>query len=242
MVSDQSLLKKVFPDNTAEPDNQGFGYQKFILLSSPRSGSSWLAALLRSHSNTVMFTELFKDGNIGYSGLGKCIDNSEELTRYRDRAPLKFIDNIIFRKYPQDIKAVGFKIHCYYQPTKDPLLIWSYLHSIPDIKIIFLKRKNYLKQMRSFKLAKITNSWSANKKEKIPVIKIRLEKEECSMFFKELEIFESFFEQAFKNKSIYRIYYEDLLNNFPNELDKIQSFLGFNKDSSFLIGIKTILP
>jgi LPS sulfotransferase NodH len=39
--------------------NAGMGYQKFIILSMPRSGSNYLAYLLNSHPGIVCFGEMY---------------------------------------------------------------------------------------------------------------------------------------------------------------------------------------
>lgn len=90
-------------------DGKNFNHQEFIILSTARTGSVFLQTLLESHSNIKIFGELF---NLGYLARRVAIEALKD--------PLKYVKNKIYKSYPPQIKAVGFRIF-YYQATRASL-------------------------------------------------------------------------------------------------------------------------
>ncbi len=81
-------------------------YQKFIILSTPRSGSQNLVYFLNSHTNVLSYSEPFQP----YFNLGNpektLFENPLFFHMYkhlRSKIPLYFLKRIIFKKYPPHI-------------------------------------------------------------------------------------------------------------------------------------------
>lgn len=120
---------------------------KFCLLTTQRSGSTWLNELLGSHPEVKLFPgEIFLDrpsqNNIGW------IDDSDFLTFYdyhhqkqvsRPWVTFNYLDEI--DKYPGDHKSIGF--HLMYNQLADyPEILFRLI--VDGYKIIHLERQNYL--------------------------------------------------------------------------------------------------
>ncbi len=220
------IIKEIFPERILASRNMN--YQKFIILSSPRTGSEWLTSLFNSHGQMVAYSELFHHQFIPWI-YGRDRPVLTELFQFREKYPIEFMRDIIFRGYPKKIKAVGFKIHDYKQPLKDALVVWAYLCNLADLKIIRLRRKNWLKQFVSFELAKKTGNWhvtAGSSPLSQPPGKIRLKHEDCLRFFHRLEVLDKFFTKITKDKPVYKVCYEDLCADTTSRLNEMQEFLG----------------
>ena len=148
--------------------NQGSkDYRKFIILGKGRTGSNMLASALRSHTQIVAYGELFNNADhhrilwehpdyIPYRPL----DRARKL---RERDPREFVEKLVFRRYPLQVSAVGFKLFYYHAQEKSWESVWPYLKAMPDLKIIHIKRENILKNVLSLKIAFTTNEWSRQK-------------------------------------------------------------------------------
>ena len=74
-------------------------YRKFMILSSPRSGTHMLRTALRNHINVAARSELFNPDFIRDRPFGPETPAAEILDQY------------IFRDYPPHIQMVGFILH-----------------------------------------------------------------------------------------------------------------------------------
>ena len=221
----KEILKKIFLNSSIVAKNNK-DYQKFIILSSPRTGSTWLSSLLRSHKNLIVFNELFHRKNIGWIGLGDYVDKTKEVFKYRDMRPLDFLQDIIFGNYNEKIEAVGFKIHGNCQPARNATVVWSYLASLSKLKVIQIKRNNFLEQFTSLQIAQKTNIWQIKSKlKKLETPRLRLNFIDCLKFFNELEITNNFFSKIFKKSQVYEVSYEGLCQNSSKEIYDMQNFL-----------------
>ncbi len=202
---------------------------KYILLSTPRSGSNHLAHLLASHPNVMSYGEPFQPNFL----LGNPTKTPFEnyfihilYQRYREKFPIFFIKNIIFRNYPSSIYAAGFKIFYDHAENKDLSIVWKYLKSIEDLRIIHLKRKNLLKSLVSFYIAKKTGEFISFQNSRAKsTIQLSITPEECLEYFHKIEHWRKKYELFFSDKKIHTIYYEDLIANQHQEVQNLELFL-----------------
>ncbi|MBU1912577.1 MAG: sulfotransferase [Candidatus Omnitrophica bacterium] len=205
-------------------------YQKFIILASPRTGSSYLVSLLGSHTQTICYGEIIislKSFSSYYPGY-----DSERFTAFRDKYPIKFMEKLIFRKYPSNIAAVGFKI--FYQQARQGRLkkVWPYLKNLPDLKIIHLKRKNLLKSYLSYRLTKITNVWQIHDASQVTKdIKIQLGYNDCLDYFLRMQKWIDQCNILFKDSRVLEVFYEDLDKDCSKETNRIQKFLNLETET-----------
>jgi LPS sulfotransferase NodH len=204
-------------------------YTKFIILGRSRSGSNLLRGLLNAHSQIITFEEMFKDvQNIGWGQPGYPQDG-RTLQRFQDNT-LSFIEKDLFRKMPSTIQAVGFKIF-YYHAYGTPLeVVWDYLKTHTEIRVLHIKRKNILETHFSKKKAELTNSWInlTGEKEKAPAIP--LDFEECRQDFEQTRQWENTFDQFFQHHACMEIIYEELAADYAPIMQHVQKFLGVNPE------------
>jgi LPS sulfotransferase NodH len=187
---------------------QKFGHRdfvKFIVLTRSRSGSSLLMSLLSSHPNVETHGEYFR--------------------RLNGRSYHKMINNI-FSSKPQKIKAVGFKMfydHPYDEPNSD---LWNYLANLTDIRILHLKRRNFLKTFVSRKIAGITNEWFAKQNKSIKGnIALTIDPEELYNSYNKYRNLERQRIILFENHKIMEIVYEEMTMDINDHFCKITKFL-----------------
>jgi LPS sulfotransferase NodH len=208
-------------------------YNRFIILSRSRTGTNMLRLMLNSTSQVVTFGELFKNPNKigwdmpGYSNSGHVLDLFQKETRL-------FIDKEVFKKYPKNVKAVGFKI--FYYHAKEPELepVWDYLKEDRSIHVIHLRRNNILKTHISRVRAQMTNNWINLSGECEVIPPFKLDYEELLKDFIQTRAWESEAEQLFINHPKIEITYEQLAHDYHSEMRKIQKFLGLDNEQVFL--------
>jgi LPS sulfotransferase NodH len=199
-------------------------YTRFIVLGRPRTGSTFLRSALNGHRQLFTFGELFRHDLISREPhLGGLSD--EALADYSKR-PLDFIQERVFRTYPAQIRAVGFKIFYHHAHNEYSEPIWSYLLGDQSIHVIHVKRRNLLKTFVSHKVAWLTGTWKQTSESAQTVPSVALTFEECEVEFRTATAQEAAFDARFGKHPLLNVVYEDLVKNFTPEMARIQDFLG----------------
>jgi len=203
-------------------------YTRFIILGTARTGSNFLRSLLNSNSRILAFGELFRF----YDSIGWDLPDydrffqSRTLVSLMQEDPARFLEKRVFRKYPANISAVGFKIFYYHAQNDTRKDVWNFLRNREDIKVIHLKRNNTLRLILSLRIAHETDRWTDidGTEEKNHVISISYE--DCLRAFTEKPKKEKQFDIAFQNHDKIDVLYEDLSYDYEKEMKRIQDFLG----------------
>ena len=200
------------------------GYQKFIIMGMPRSGSNFLASSLRSRKNIITYGELFNEKSRkrrdilwdtpGYKA-------TEGALMLRDADPVAFLESMVFKRMPTCVEALGFKLF-YHHADENWERVWSYLKE-QDLKVLHLKRKNYLKVHLSMSIARRTRQFLSKNKKKSRQQAIALDYDECLHWFEMTKAWETQFESCFNDSLV--IYYEDLVKNYTQNMQIIQEYL-----------------
>ena len=182
-------------------------YKRYILLSRPRTGSTMLNSMLRSHPNVHADVELF--GRLNGRDINVILDD-------------------VFTRYPSDIQAVGFKIH-YKHPTDDKSGdIWKKLVAMNDLYVIHLKRRNILRSMVSGRIAnklRCSNIRDPQERPDLDERRISLNKDEVLKEFMATRNHEHRFSKMFAHKQTIEIFYEDIITKPNNEYHRILELL-----------------
>lgn len=206
-------------------------YTPFVILGTARIGSTLLMTLLRSHPQMVVYPEVFLPRRLG-------------LNSYLQHHPVDFLDRSIYRVYPKDIKAVGFKL--FYGQAKSEIAmkrvkmrggadkerlkrlddVRPYLLGKQNLKIIHLKRKNLLRSLLSLKRAWHTKSWQQKKARASEYPDIEIGYEEAKAFFSKIEREAGENARFFDARERLEVEYEQLVQNPKPVLERIQQFLG----------------
>ena len=252
---DESVLQKIkenFNDYEVSYPNiigNNKKYRKFILLSKPRSGSTLILSLLRTHPDIVCLEELFRDNECHFEFPFFPAANNLELLHLRNKNPVKFLNAFVFRKYMSNFSSVGFKIFYQLEQNKEFPSVWKYLEKNKDIHVIHLIRKNHFHAFVSLKMAEMTNTWTHidplvidkiqrsglneflpfnfnDHKAKNKLTTLTLDPGETENYFIESEKNHEDFSGKFSSHPYLNVFYEDLIHDQNIEIKKILSFIG----------------
>ncbi len=200
-------------------------YQKFIIFTHQRTGSSLLIGTLRDHPQIVGYGELMLPHRIGFNVTG--FDNlSKKHLAFRNKYPTEFLNDYIFTSYPDRVKAVGFKLFPDHIDNVKFRGIWQWLKQNRDIKIIFLTRTNLLARYTSLQLALMTNQFSITDQSQRTSMTIRIDPQACLEDFKLRKRYDEAIKNITKHHEIVNITYEDMTADLNHNLSKFQSFIG----------------
>jgi LPS sulfotransferase NodH len=202
-------------------------YQRFIVLGRSRVGSNLLRGLLNSHPEIAVFGELFQNPEVFDWALPGHIKSTRVL-RTRQNDPVRFIENLVFHRFPKQINAVGFKIFYYHAQTDNWKPVWTYLKDDKDIRVIHIKRRNLLKTHLSRKKAVLSGAWVSTDKNR-PTGNpgsIHLDYHECLEDFQQTRNWENQYDDLFRNHPICEVIHEDLAADKQKVMTEVQKFLG----------------
>ncbi|MBC2709795.1 MAG: sulfotransferase domain-containing protein [Desulfosarcina sp.] len=228
---------------------------RFIILTSPRSGSNLLSNHLRIHKNIMMHSEIFNLFAISRTELDSILIN-----------PRSYLKDILEKRSPPSINTLGFKI--FYSQANELQLspdlnlalgipepgddwrkkisgvqdyvnqnydnekiaagfrdVWTLLEEDTSIKVIHLIRENKLKQFLSLYRASVTDVWKSYDKKTLKDTPVSLQYEDCLNFFKKYTSWEHEFDELFYKHDKISITYEEFVKNKIPVLKKVQNFL-----------------
>jgi LPS sulfotransferase NodH len=204
MLKNIKMLKKYFRQNTKKT--------RFVIIFSGRSGSTHLRSLLNNHPDIFCRDEKFHDKNKNYSS---------------DR--VNTIAKELSSVFSSNKNVVGFKFkfpeqHEWYPEVED------FIQKEEDIKIIFLYRKNIVKQAISkqnqlivYKNIKDSNILKNQNHIKTSIfLDVNWVKDKAELIMRSY----AFYYGKYKNsKNFIKICYEDLVLNQDKEMERIFNFL-----------------
>lgn len=209
--------------------NGSTNYEKFIILGTARTGSNLLRGLLNSHRHVIAFGEIFRHKDtIGWDFAH--LPQPDSMLSLFQNDPVKFLETRVFGHFPRHIAAVGFKIFYYHAHDDAWEPLWTYLVKQEEIKVIHMKRRNMLRTHLSRKRAMLTDVWITQQPNELKqsVGPISLDYEECLEEFTKTRDWEQQYDSLFKNHDRVDVFYEDLDEDYLNEMGRIQKFLGVN--------------
>lgn len=224
--------------------NPQYPTTKFCLLTTQRSGSTWLNELLGSHPEVKLFSgEIFLDrpstNNIGW------IDDPDFMTFYDYRNKLKlgrpwttfnYLDEI--DDYPGDHKAIGF--HLMYNQLADyPEILFRLI--VDGYKIVHLERQNYLDTLISMANMNRRNIVHSRNNMDISAIHLDIDVLWKSLCRQEEKI--AIVKRLIRFLPIksFKVTYESLRCDRENQLHDIAQFLGVSaRDIKFQSSLKKI--
>lgn len=214
--------------------------QKYILLTSQRTGSTYLEQCLNSHPEVRCFGEVL----IGYGGHYKKYP-PRVLKKYRRARtlwqavmsgallnPEKTIKNALSSE-EVGLKSIGFRL-MYNQMRRDKR-VWNHVKNIENLKVIHLYRKNLLKQFVSLKLMHDQSKYgrfSAHAYAKSEIVKINVDASEAMSFVVGSLAERRAMSDRFSCFPSISVYYEEMVaeGGLSSNLNcEIEGFLGVKK-------------
>jgi LPS sulfotransferase NodH len=134
--------------------------QRYVILSTPRSGSSHLVEALEAHPHVACLGEIF---NLHGGAMRKLGILSKRPLDKASNEPLDYLEELMeaWTERPQAKPVFGFKMMLHHDPR-----VIDHLVADPGWKMILLRRENVLAQWSSLQLAKITGEWGSKGKKK----------------------------------------------------------------------------
>lgn len=184
-------------------------YTKFIIICRTRVGSTYLSQLLNSHSQVKSLGEQF---------IGGWLEQFPE----RKTDSVASLNTQVFKQYPENIKAVGFKL-IYEHARWHNDVLWNYLRDMKHLKVIHLVR-NVLDSHVSYKVAANFRSFAPSFC-KVVVNKIVVSRKELLEDFEDTENKVKQNDQFFSDTNVLKISYEKLMSSDKILID-LQDYLG----------------
>ncbi len=199
-------------------------YTRFIVLGRSRTGSNFLRGLLNSHPQIVTFGELFRN----YDTVDWAYANyrqTEAMMAQMQSDPVGFMEQEIFGRFPDEIRAVGFKIFYYHARANGWERLWAQLEATKPLRVIHIKRRNMLKTHVSRKRAAQTDIWTDTTGSARAAQPLILDYAECLADFERTRAWEAEYDARFADHPLLEIIYEDLARDDEREMRRVQDFL-----------------
>jgi LPS sulfotransferase NodH len=203
------------------------GFTQFVILGRGRSGSNFLASLLRSHPEVFCFGEVFhndRHDTIFWDTPGFRVRAADVALREHD--PVSFLDREVFGPVPKSIGAVGFKLFYYHAQESHWRVLWDELQKRKQCRILHLHRRNELRAILSEKLAERTQLWSIYKdKDAHRDLSVEITKRELAQGIDDTRAYEEKYKALFADHPQLDIFYEDLAADTSGQSRRILDFL-----------------
>ena len=220
-------------------------YQRFIVLTQARSGSNLLCDLLNSSGQAVVSGELFQPQRIiwNYKVPDKYL--APEILARRQNSPVQFLEEDVFRPFPHGVRAVGFKL--FYNHAREGMAgqsLWTHLTQaggdMAGLKVIHLRRENFLKTFLSFRRAVesrvfidrmklfekgVGRAAFARNRTQLPKA-ITLDYQDCLQAFETSAHEQTERIEEFSGREVLDLTYEALTQDYETQIERVQLFLG----------------
>lgn len=180
-------------------------YGKFIILSSPRSGTHMIQTALRNHPNLAAHSELFNPDFLHDEPFGPGTPAEVILNQH------------IFRPYPPSVQKVGFIIHRSGAPFGDWPNLWQSLQEDKAIYVVSLRRRNLLRRYLSYQVMCTFRE--------APPQPLTFDPEELKSDFEYQRQEIDLFDQRFADHPLLKVHYEDLCEHYHRTVRSVQAFL-----------------
>lgn len=208
------------------------GYRRFVVLGIARTGSTLLVNLLNAHPQVMAFGELFRQTDeVGWDVGPFASYRSPGLVALYRADPVAFLEKGVFRRWPRDCAAVGFKLFYYHAREAQRAAVWDYLRGDRGLLVLHIKRRNRLAQYLSLLHAHKSDVWSAAETSAGEPTPLHLDPESCRAHFASVRQHEEDCAAAFKHHAMRDVYFEDLTSNCAEEFGAIQEALGLRHEA-----------
>jgi LPS sulfotransferase NodH len=205
-------------------------YTRFIILARSRTGSNFLRGLLNAHPQITVLGELFQnERQIGWAYPG--YSQSNRIFSLFLEHPVEFLSQKVFRNFPTQTRAVGFKIFYYHAQSNNWRSVWPYLQQDQNLHVIHMKRQNLLKTYLSKKKADLTDVWvdtNSDSQNRKP-FSVSLDFKECQETFSQTRAWENEYDAFFGHHKVFEIYYEDLSQDYSKVMQRVFDFLNVDQ-------------
>ena len=200
-------------------------YVRFVIIGTGRSGSNFLRGLLNAHPSALALGEVFREhGRIGWDIRGYV--RSRKAMAMFETQPVRFIEQVLFRRYPVRLNAVGFKLFYHHARDEAWASVWDYLRDDKEIRVIHLKRENLLRVHLSRCQATRSGQWINTRGGREAAEPMELDYDACLAMFETTRGHEEACDALFAGHELLGLTYEDLAADRAGQMSRVQGFLG----------------
>ena len=131
---------------------------------------------------------------------------------------------------PAGTRAAGFKIFYHQCDWKPADGVWTFL-AAENVKVIHLRRRNFLRAHLSLRKALLTDRWFQVGTANEDTVSVRLEPEDCEKAFSEMRACELRFDALFERHSRMEMFYEELDRDYGAQMARVWDFLNLERVS-----------
>ena len=196
----------------------------FVIATGPRMGSTALQRALNSHPNIVCMHELMDCNLTSPRYARRLLGRRRYLSRLREQAPDRFLEEVLLGKQPRCVLAQGFKA-IWMHPhgdRKERLAHWRRLQSIGSLQVVWLSRPR-LESILSFVVARASGGWIARG---APIEPIRVNPDYLIKRLAVEELHETHAREVLASNSSLEIEHASLRLAPVSCLRRVQAFLG----------------
>jgi LPS sulfotransferase NodH len=225
---------------------------RFMILTSPRTGSNFLLSLLSAHPSIKAYGEIFNLEMLHRRTLMSLLDD-----------PIVYLRERVYGEHRHNIEVVGFKMFYrhmspeYFHKLVDPGLAtkdqqerfrrcsdfveanydwptlhkrfretWEFLIADQRLAVIHLKRRNILNTLISHKTAVMTGQWWRVGREKLKTPRVHLETDECRQYFETIDGLIDRSDAAFAGHAKLDVVYETRVERREDVVRDLFAFVG----------------
>jgi LPS sulfotransferase NodH len=195
---------------------------RFVVLSLPRTGSTYLKTTMDQHPNVIANGEILNPKDGTWQLASRMDASCAELLRLA-------YDDFPDKHQKTDIRAVGFKLHDWHTGRRCGRTdFFELLAADRGIRVLHLIRENLLEGLRSHEQAHRTGRWVAYRPEHLDETAptVHLSPRLCVEFFQRAKRFTAKVRAHFGEDRVLPLTYERLLADPDGEFGRIHEFLG----------------
>jgi hypothetical protein len=224
-------LAKRFVDRAAfevrewAPPARDGDYQRFVILSPGRTGSGMLVQRCESHPQIRCYGEVLGVRQIGWQTPVRS-QASRRALNVREKDVVRFLRHHVWHRYRRGIRAVGFKLlyahltHWY--GALQPLIAAS-----PDLKFVWLERRNSLEIYLSHLNARKTRVFAVHESEPLPrTVPVTIDPDHFRKTMHVLDATRDAMARSLRDSQVLKLCYEDLVAQAHRCNGAICEFLG----------------
>lgn len=200
-------------------------YLPYCVVSAPRSGTNLLRHCLNVHPHIVMHGEIFnpaarvRQWEVEWIG--------DELPIFDNHPVDQYLNEYIYPRSIENMQAVGFKLFPYhFNRLPQAGKAWSALTSVPSLKILHMKRNNFLDSAISIFVAKRDDKWLGYGDKAIQPPPISIPFEALAERIDSIGYMHGQVQKRLSGFDILPVSYDDLAANPDETLDRIQRWMG----------------
>jgi len=201
----------------------------FVIIGAERTGSNMLVGAAAAQSAIACAGEIFNPRMVAENNvhwIEECPTDQNLLNAMRRAGAAKLHWRLLNDAAELGATCAGFKL-LYFQGLIDHRIL-SHLASLPDLRVVHLRRRDRLRRFLSHKRAAMTDSWHTPKGAAKPTARepLALGPWECVKDFALIEMMELLYAAFFAQNAILDLTYEDLAEDLNSAGQDFARFLG----------------